>query len=277
MTTLFADDTTFVISSDNYQSLETQLKTSLKHLIEWCDYNRLYVNWSKTFIMVITNKRVVIPQFIEYNNIKIEIVKQFKLLGVIIDNKLNFNDYVSQQCRVINKKLFLIKRLFYSKEAIRRLCKAYYICLHKLFNFNFYCATHEIINKKLKCFNLFSFHHRLVYRISLFINRIMSSLNSQLLLRSWLTPSTVHNEHHDTRSNNKTVFVLERTHTKFGDLSFKNSFGRFLNNIDYAKFSMPFAEFKKDLLCGNLCVYMNVLLKLIPKFNINIDFYFFYF
>ena len=105
----------------------------------------------------------------------------------------------------------------------------------------------------------------------------MSSLNSPLLLRSWLTPSTVHNEHHDTRSNNKTVFVLERTHTKFGDLSFKNSFGKFLNHIDYAKFSMPFADFKKDLLSGNLCVYMNVLLKIIPKFNINIDFYFFYF
>ena len=167
--------------------------------------------------------------------------------------------------------------IYYSKEAIRRLCKAYYIRLHKLFKFNFYSATHEIINKKLKCYNLFSFHHRLVYRISLFINRIMSTLNSPMQLRSWLIPSLIHHEHHDTRSNNTTKFVVDRTFTKFGDLSFKNTFGNFLNHVDYTKFSLPFAEFKKHLLCGNVCAYMSVLLKIIPKFNIEIDFYFFYF
>ena len=95
----------------------------------------------------------------------LDIVSQFKLLGVILDNKLNFNLYVAQQCLIINRKLFSIKRLFYLPQAtklqffkafllpyfdyglslsiyyhnsaIRKLCKSYYLCLKNLFRFSF--------------------------------------------------------------------------------------------------------------------------------------------
>ena len=105
------------------------------------------------------------PEFIELDNIKIEVVSSFKLLGVLIDDKLNFQSYVAQQCLNINRKLFSIKRIFYLSFAvklqffksfilplfdygislsiyynhltIRKLCKMYYVCLKKLFNFSF--------------------------------------------------------------------------------------------------------------------------------------------
>jgi hypothetical protein len=85
-------------------------KAVLKGLNEWCKHNRLYINWSKTFLMLITNKRVNLSEF---DVTKIQVVSKFKLLGVIIDNKLNFKEHVSQQCASINKRLFSIKRLFY--------------------------------------------------------------------------------------------------------------------------------------------------------------------
>jgi hypothetical protein len=63
--------------------------------------------------MIITNKRVSMPKLIDFNDISIEVVDHFKLLGVTIDNKLQFNKFVSLQCSQINKKMYFIKKLFY--------------------------------------------------------------------------------------------------------------------------------------------------------------------
>jgi hypothetical protein len=50
--------------------------------------------------MFITNKRINTPSCIEFNGIKVEVVSQFKLLGVVNQFKL-FVD--------INRKLYSIK------------------------------------------------------------------------------------------------------------------------------------------------------------------------
>ena len=69
------------------------------NLINWCDYNRIDINWSKTYIMIITNKRLEpIQQVFINENIQIQVVHEFKLLGVVIDDRLNFIKHVSEQC-----------------------------------------------------------------------------------------------------------------------------------------------------------------------------------
>ena len=45
--------------------------------------------------MFITNKRVILPTNIIYNTISIEFGPKFKLLGISLDSKLNFVDFVS--------------------------------------------------------------------------------------------------------------------------------------------------------------------------------------
>ena len=202
---LFADDTTLIFANCDLDSVISSLEFGLNELNEWCKHNRLYINWSKTFIMIITNKRLIKPEFIEFDNIKIKVVSSFKLLGVLIDDKLNFQSYVAQQCLNINRKLFSIKRIFYLSFAvklqffksfilplfdygislsiyynhltIRKLCKMYYVCLKKLLNFsfidnNFNIKSNTEINLFLKNYKLFSFHHRLTLRLLLFIHRI---------------------------------------------------------------------------------------------------------
>ena len=110
--------------------------------------------------MVITNKCIKIPETFILNDIEIKCVDEFKLLGVTIDNKLNFNKHVSNLGRCINSKLFSIKRIFYlstsvkvqffktfilayfdycstlmiyfNKSVIQKLCNKYYLCMHKL-------------------------------------------------------------------------------------------------------------------------------------------------
>ena len=45
--------------------------------------------------MYITNKRVVIPKSILINNQAINVADKFRLLGVLVDNKLKFDTYVA--------------------------------------------------------------------------------------------------------------------------------------------------------------------------------------
>jgi hypothetical protein len=68
---LFADDTTLVLTGKTINEVTSVFKSGLKSLNEWCKHNRLYINWDKTFIMLITNKRVQMPEFLEFDNVKI--------------------------------------------------------------------------------------------------------------------------------------------------------------------------------------------------------------
>ena len=158
--------------------------------------------------MFITNKRVKPPDFITLGSFNIETVTEFKLLGVTIDNKLQFAKHISNLSLIINSKLFSIKRLFYlctsakiqffktfilpyfdycislfiyfSKDIIQRLCNKYYLCLFKLFgveftDFNTANENNEFLHKK---FGIFAFQHRIFSRISTFSFKILNFNNS---------------------------------------------------------------------------------------------------
>jgi len=151
-------------SGEKLDGLISRFESIIKQLLNWCSKSRLDINWNKTFFMVIRNKRIKIPDNFTFNDITIKCVNEFKLLGVTIDNKLSFDAHVSNLSRTINSKLFSIKRIFYlsssvkiqffkafilpyfdycstlliycSKALIQKLANKYYLCLHKLFNFD---------------------------------------------------------------------------------------------------------------------------------------------
>ena len=104
MCKLFADDTTLGDFDNDLDRLIKRFVEKLKVLLEWCYYNKLDINWSKTFFMFVTNRRVKLPKEItvdskNVNNklieIKVSVVTSFKLLGVTIDNKLTFTEHCS--------------------------------------------------------------------------------------------------------------------------------------------------------------------------------------
>ena len=99
---LFADDSTFYHVGDELHNFDQRLAA----LFEWCAVNRLDINWKKTYAMFIINKRMTLPTTVTINGISVDVVTNFKLLGVTIDNKLSFSSYVSSICRIVNTKLF---------------------------------------------------------------------------------------------------------------------------------------------------------------------------
>ena len=178
-------------------------------------------------------------------------MSQFKLLGVILDNKLNFNLYVAQQCLIINRKLFSIKRLFYLPQAtklqffkafllpyfdyglslsiyyhnsaIRKLCKSYYLCLKNLFRFSFLnlnskfgeIKSNILISNSLKDYGLFSFHHRLVLRLVCFLHKILFAKNSPKQLKNWLTLVETKMEGVKLRSGDSRIFTIDKSCSHF--------------------------------------------------------------
>ena len=113
LTKLFADDTTLIVEDNELSTCISKLKICMRQLSEWCKHNRLYINWSKTYLMFVTNKRLVLPKQIDYDSISIEVVDEFKLLGVLIDNKLHFKAHIDRVAITVNRELFSIKKLFY--------------------------------------------------------------------------------------------------------------------------------------------------------------------
>ena len=231
---------------------------------------------------------------IEYDNTSIQVLEEFKLLGVTIDNKLHFKTHVDQVASAINRKLYAIKRVFYLSRdvkiqffksfilpyfdycitlsiyyntlAISKLHRTYYKCLNKLFGFNFEGKSCFEINNELSEFKLFSFQHRLVLRMTAFTHATMYAKTSPIQLKTWLEPTTLENTRYELRSNNKVVFLADRSCLKFGDITFKHVFCKYLNELKDLIFTPNFRQFNQKL-NESIDYCLNKFLKILPKFN----------
>jgi hypothetical protein len=105
-----------LFEAESIGEVVNEAKKGMMRLSEWCKHNRLFINWSKTFVMFVSNKhKLNIPKEVKVDDVSIQVVEEFKLLGVMIDNKLNF------------EKLLLSKVQTFIKGYTR--LKGYSICL----------------------------------------------------------------------------------------------------------------------------------------------------
>lgn len=254
---LFADDTTLYLSNKNLDCLLEKFNEAIAPLIDWCKFNRLDINWSKTFFMFITNKRVSLPSTISLKNLNcdVKVVDSFKLLGVEIDNKLSFQKYVANVKLTVLRKMYSIKRLFYlatsvkiqffktfilpyfdycislfiyfPKPAIQSLCNCFNLCLFKLFNFNSKNESVNFYNNFLEKYNLFTLQHRIVYRIFCFSYNLFNNKCSPTGLTSKIIPSE--KTKYDFRKKASCAEPALKNH--YGENTFRFFFSKLLNNF----------------------------------------------
>ena len=121
---LFADDTTISFSSESIEELIQTLSADLKIISEWLKHNRLLLNVKKTNAIFFSNgcrlnSKLVMPTLL-LDNVAIPFVLKTRLLGVIIDDKLNFKDHISTICRNVSIKLRTLGRCaFLFNEGFR--------------------------------------------------------------------------------------------------------------------------------------------------------------
>ena len=121
----FADDTTPYVCDESLENVLTKLEHDSLLAITWFENNYMKMNAEKCHLLISGNKHEHIWAKIGEHKIWEE--SKVKLLGVIIDNKLNFEEHVNSLCNKANKKLTALIRLvkFLSFEKKRNLLKAF--------------------------------------------------------------------------------------------------------------------------------------------------------
>ena len=109
---LFADDLTISLADDSLQMVITKFNSEIQKILQFIKYNQLTVNWSKTKVMFLTKRRgLAFPKEEPILLENVDVFSKFKLLGVLIYNKLSFHDHVKNIKALVNRKLFAIKRI----------------------------------------------------------------------------------------------------------------------------------------------------------------------
>ena len=101
-------------------SLETDTDT----LVKWFSDNYLQLNAKKCHLLVTKHNKDI---FINVEEEVIECSNSVKLLGVIIDNNLKFNEHVSNLCKKASQKLHALARIsnYMCQDKLRILMKAF--------------------------------------------------------------------------------------------------------------------------------------------------------
>ena len=122
--TLYADDTVLFISDKSLHNIKSYMNLDLEKLNNWLKLNHLRVSISKSKFMIIGSSQR--PNKIDsisfkVDNMDLDEVSSFKYLGIVINNRLTWQDHVDQMFSKINKKLGLLKRIRYCLPLDARL------------------------------------------------------------------------------------------------------------------------------------------------------------
>ena len=131
----YADDNSVLVNGSNREEVISSLKASANSIITWCTQNQMEANPSKFQIMIADDEDNTTINITNSTSIKSE--RNVKLLGVTLDNQMNFSAHVSELLKKSSRQLNCLKRVAYPLEQKIKLL------LYKSFvaaNFN-YCPA----------------------------------------------------------------------------------------------------------------------------------------
>ena len=283
----------------------------IKRCISWCNYNKSDINWIKTKAMFISKKLsfndenqlrlITFPSFLDIDNYRIEVVNRFKLLGVFIDNKLNFLSYVANLRKSVNIRLYSIKKLFYlpfcvklqffktfilpffdycsslfiyfPKRSIQKIANSFFICLYKLFNFCFNVVNSSDfnnVNNKLESYGLNCFQHRVIQHLAIFSFKIINFESSPITLRKLFISNLDLNKGYNLRNINDFAIHSPRAFNNHYMNDFSFFFSKFSNDLLINDLSLPLSLFKKRIK-NNVNIFFLRFTFLFNKFDLNFN------
>ena len=113
---LFADDTSLFHTHDKFESLMKENNQELIRISTWLATNKLVLNIGKTNYIIFTSKGKSYTKNV--SNIKIDgnniqQVNKTKVLGIIIEEHLNWATHVSHLCNIIARNVGILQKLRY--------------------------------------------------------------------------------------------------------------------------------------------------------------------
>ncbi|GBP78324.1 Putative 115 kDa protein in type-1 retrotransposable element R1DM [Eumeta japonica] len=99
----FADDVVLAFSSESSSTIENAANEAMKIVTKWGSENKLNFAPQKTQAMVLTKKLKFQNPTIQMAGSQINLVEEIKVLGLIIDTRLNFRSHVAAVCKSLSK------------------------------------------------------------------------------------------------------------------------------------------------------------------------------
>ena len=104
---MYADDTTIYVNDEDVVSIESRLKSQLEKLCTWCYDTGFIINYNKSNSMLLCTSQkshYLDKQTLELllQNISLSSVKEQKVLGITIDDRLTFETHIKNTCSKIS-------------------------------------------------------------------------------------------------------------------------------------------------------------------------------
>ena len=119
----YVDDTTPYSCATDIPSVALEFQVSATKFFRWFKNNHFKVNPGKSHILLSSKK----PEIVSVDGISLAASSHEKLLGVIIDSELKFENHITEMCLKVSKKINALCRIssFMSLEKRKTLMKAF--------------------------------------------------------------------------------------------------------------------------------------------------------
>lgn len=114
---LYADDTAFYLGGSNISQINNVMTTACNTFNKWCSLNRLTLKLKKCKCMILSNlngktlKALKQGLRVEIGNESLEVVNEFKYLGMIVDERLKSESHIKMIKQAIFARLITFKKI----------------------------------------------------------------------------------------------------------------------------------------------------------------------
>ena len=230
----YADDTTPYAFGNNPEEVIKKLELATTDLFQWFSENGMKVNPDKCHLLLSST----LPLSITIGHTTIRNSNYEKLLGIVIDNKLNFDIHINNICKKASQKLNALARIspYMTIEKRRTIMNAF---INSQFGYNplVWMLHSRILNNRINRIHertlrivysdktssyiqllekgdAVTVHHRNLRALAIELFRVKNNLTSQIMVETFKTTDNAYN------LRNNSVFLQNNIRTvHFGSQS----------------------------------------------------------
>ena len=128
---MYADDTSLCYQASEIKTLNEAINNDLTQLESWLKGNKLSLNVTKTNSMLFSTKkkhRILKSRNedlkLKIRNKELEVIQKTKYFGVVIDNSLNWKEYIKTDLANVSRAIGFLRhaKTFLPQETLKNLC-----------------------------------------------------------------------------------------------------------------------------------------------------------
>ncbi len=144
----YADDNSIFVCDTNFENDLSRLETDLPTVSEWFSQNFMKLNQEKSHFLTLGHNNDA-KMSVRFDMTDIECSSDEKLLGVVIDDQLNFDKHINNICRKAANKLSALARIskYMDPEKLKCLMKTFVMSQFQYFPLVWMCHSRGLNQK----------------------------------------------------------------------------------------------------------------------------------